>query len=134
MNRIAISESHGLVRLHFPPNLSEAAFDAGLKEFVSLCQWHRRRGSHFAIVADCTTADAPNARIRKLMSTTFQENDATLRKVVVCWAVVMNSGLVRGVITALSWVYPPPMPFATHESISGAEAWCLHELSRKGPA
>lgn len=49
----------------------------------------------------------------------------TARKLVVGYAVVIDSKLMAGVVTAVLWLMRPPAPMRVFSNLADAEAWLL---------
>jgi hypothetical protein len=104
---------------------SESFYDEAFKMLA--------RGQRVAYVHDLTGAKAMSATRRRRFSQFIQRERPRLEQHVACVAVVLDSRVLEGVVTALTWVVPPFVPlkvfFADKE---GALAWARAQLD-EGP-
>jgi hypothetical protein len=75
-------------------------------------------GERYGIVIDLRTAAELSASQRAYVVKNWRENRAQAARVCLMAAVVIKSGLWRGVFTAISWVTPPPHPVVFVSSIA----------------
>ena len=83
-----------------------------------------RRGP-FGMINDVRSGSVPSAVQRRTIITLYDENDRDVRAHFLASALVGESILLRGVLTALTWVRPAPHPmaiFATLPFVLGAAA------------
>src|SRR5262249_48964677 len=66
---------------------------------------------------------------RKRVSEFTKENPAGLAEAVIAAAIVSDSAVVRGLITAINWFAPPPFPQRIFAHRSEAEAWLRNKLA-----
>jgi hypothetical protein len=78
------------------------------------------------------TPESTSARLRGL-ATDFQRGlDPRQRALVLGEAYIVDSAFLRGVLTALGWVFPPPWPRESFRDRASAEAWARGRLGRSG--
>jgi hypothetical protein len=80
-----------------------------------------RVGAPYVLVFDLTRSALPNAVQRRKLTAHMRDNDEKIRRWVRGIGVVCPNPLMRGVVTAIFWVAPPPVPhhlFATCEEAS----------------
>jgi hypothetical protein len=69
-----------------------------------------------------------DANNRRRVSDWMRANTPRLKQTCVGSAMVFQSALVRGAMTALQWVAPMPMPVTYPASMEVAASWCLKQL------
>ena len=62
------------------------------------------------IIVDGRSSTPPGAKERKRMAEFLEENEALLAETVAGQVIVLSNALQRGVLTAILWVRPFPMP------------------------
>ena len=106
------------------------------EEFVDHCNRVRayfERKERFAMVTDARGSYHPNATQRRLMVSTIELAGTRALNCVGC-AVVVNSGLLAGVLTALQWATKLPYPSVNVTSPLEAEEWCRQRLAARSAA
>jgi hypothetical protein len=73
-----------------------------------------------------------DARARKVMGEWMKTHEADLRRWHVASATVTDSGLIRGVITAVHWISKPPSPDLATGSMRTAFDFVVGHLEREG--
>jgi hypothetical protein len=81
---------------------------------------------------DLTDAKPGSARQRRLQADWIRENEALLVRDVVAAALVTDSAVIRGTVTAVFWIRPLPMPSKIVATLQEAEKW-LHSYLEKLP-
>ena len=87
------------------------------------------RGRH-AFVLDASQAGPLPALLRRRQAAWNAENTTTIIRRSAGVAIVTTSTLVRGTVTAIHWLHPPPYPFTIVATRAEGEAWCLGRLQR----
>jgi DNA-binding transcriptional regulator YbjK len=82
----------------------------------------RTPGRKVAII-DLLTAVAPPASQRRAQAAWIERNEALLRQNFTATAIVTDSALIRGVVTAIFWVRPLPYPTQVVEGMEAAREW-----------
>jgi hypothetical protein len=103
-----------------------------LEGFVVTMQSLVRRRQTIAVVNDLLRVRAPTAVERRRITDAVKEVEDLFRVHVVAWSDVLDSALIRGIITAIRWVNPAVYPHMVHGSIGAAEKWCQAQLSGAG--
>jgi len=129
---ILFDQRDGMLTLTFPSRLRHDEFKIGLQRLMETCNDVDLQGGKLVIIADVRVAEVPSATERRLVGEAIRANDNCLRRILCGWAVVTDSLLHRGVITAISWISPSPCPLSTFSSVSRAEAWAQRQLSGVG--
>jgi hypothetical protein len=81
-----------------------------------------RRGPHVTIV-DARGGQSMEAKHRRQITDWIKANAAELRLNRLGAAFVSDSVVVRGILTALYWVAPPPYPYQIFKTMNEALAW-----------
>jgi hypothetical protein len=98
-------------------------------EFEKLFRSSRR----YALIIDTVRADrVPNAMERALLTDWDVANTANTERVNVGSAVVFNSALVRGTLTAIGWVVKRNVPMVYVATVGEAAMWCAAKLDESG--
>ncbi len=121
-----------LVALRYGREYNDAEFMAVTASMTELL----RRGP-FGLLNDTRGGAMPSPTQRRAIIQHYEENDRDIRKNFLACAIVGDSTLVRGVLTALNWVRPAPHPVKVFAGIAEAEAWVMghfpEELARRVP-
>jgi len=99
-----------------PAQLTDALLDGLLSELVE----HLLRGQPYVLLFDLSTTAIPTAIQRRKLAEHMATYKATIEDVVRGIAIVAPNALVRGMVTALFWLVPPPI--ASHMCGTRAEA------------
>jgi hypothetical protein len=73
----------------------------------------------------------PDAARRRRFAQWVKENEAELRQRLAAHAVVVDSGIQRGTITAILWFTSSPCPMKVFDDREQAERWLLAEVERR---
>ena len=76
-----------------------------------------------ALVFDGTNARGQPASQRRMMAEWIKANRATLQSKCVALALITPNPLVRGLVTAIFWVSPPPVEHAFFSSLQEGVSW-----------
>ena len=115
--------------LGLPSNEQMAAQLRATAEHMRACAAERRRT---VTIVDLAQADQAPAVQRKMQAAWVAENEALLREVSLGTAFVVPSALVRGALTAIFWIKPPPHEYALCPSFDEAVDWALVVLRHAG--
>ncbi|MCA9533710.1 MAG: STAS/SEC14 domain-containing protein [Myxococcales bacterium] len=83
-----------------------------------------------AIMSEVRGAAPAGAGERRRLAEIVSELDAKTKGQVCASAVVTESGLMRGVLTAVSWVHSPVYPLKPFASEDDARAWLREHLAK----
>lgn len=123
--KIVVDTRHWpLVYIAYP----RAFTDADWTELIETACAFLDRGQPYGWINDARTPYIPNARQRTELANHQKERATDYRRWVRAAAVVSQSTLVRGVITAMNWVVPTPFPHQTFATIAEAERWARLRL------
>jgi len=103
--------------------------DAELLQFLSEIDSALKVPGRKACVIDLTAAKAGTARQRGLQGEWIRTNEILLARDFAAAAVVTDSALIRGTVTAVFWIRPLPMPTHVTATVAEAEQWLAPFLS-----
>jgi hypothetical protein len=86
------------------------------------------KAAPFGLIYDVRQGQLPNASDRHAMHQFYDAHERKVRENFLAVAIVGTSGLIRGVLTALQWVRPPPHPVRTFATLPEGEAWLLQHF------
>jgi len=86
------------------------------------------------LVQDARTSGQVPAIQRKMQADWLKQHEARLRDLTLGSAFVIDSALVRGLLTAILWLQPLPMPHEVCATIEGALDWADTKLKDRGLA
>lgn len=112
-----------------PGDAHFAAIAAGLGELV-------RRGP-FALINDARGAPMPSAMQRRIIIGFYAAHEREVAANFLACGILGDTALMRGLLTALSWVRPAPHPVRIFATFPEAEAWVMSHfpepLARRVP-
>lgn len=90
-------------------------------------------GERFASLVDASTLTEPPSAAQRKAIADWQKTEVT-RGVVynVGIAMVLTSRVVRGALTALHWLFPPPVQTVSVATFDEGYSWCVDALERDG--
>lgn len=106
--------------------------DLVVSDVLADLETHLRRGEPYVLVFDLTTAGMPTPMQRRRLAEHMASHEGAIRHCVMGLAIVAPHAIVRGMVTALFWLAPPPIPHCMCGSLSEAGAWARQVLPR-GP-
>ncbi len=119
-------QTEGAVKVvEFVGVLDDAAFRSYLREYDALLA----RRERYAVVVDASRSGVIDSAQRKLQAEWMQQHDRELRLFCAGVAFVITNPLVRGALTAITWLSPLPMPSTVVDRRDAALAWCRERLS-----
>ena len=121
---ICTADSWPILRWYYPPKYSAEEWTAHLEECRELIA---RRGEPFAGIAYLDKSQPPNARQRK-EAAEFWQNLRKEKLDLVAVAYVVTEPILRGALTAVFWVQPPPCPYRICGSGAAAADWANSTL------
>lgn len=127
--KVIVDESHWpIVVVTWPAKVSDDAWNEYRRHHMKLLS----RDQGFAIVNDHTLGGAPTLSQRRSVIQLFVEREADLRRLIKGTAIVSRSALVRGAVTAVTWLKPPPFPFVVFGDLGEAMSWAQARLRAPG--
>lgn len=103
----------------WPSDIDRSDVDTHFEEIVALTE----RGERLAIVVDMTLSGTPSPADRRYASQRLRETYATSGHRIAGVAHVITSPMVRGILSAVYWLSPPPFPVAVVASRHEAIGW-----------
>lgn len=123
------TRSHPIVYISFLAGWSEADLRWMFAEFDKLFRSPQR----YVLIVDTTGAsNAPSASERKAITDWDNANTANVERCSVGCAVVFTSAIIRGSLTALSWIARRSNPITYVPTTDEAARWCLERLRETG--
>lgn len=113
-----------LLQIRFIGMSSDEAFEGYLREYAAFL----RRGP-YAAVYDARRASFPPASQRKRQADWIREHADTIQQNCAGIAFCTSSPWIRGAITAVFWLQPPPSPYVVVDDIVEAEQWACEQLA-----
>jgi hypothetical protein len=104
--------------------LDDAAFRSYLHENDALLA----RRERYAIVVDASRSGVIDSAQRKLQAEWMLQHERELRLFCAGIAFVITNPLVRGALTAITWLSPLPMPSIVVDRRESAISWCRQRL------
>src|SRR5262252_2029385 len=114
-----VSDDGSLVTVSPPRELTDEAVLSVLRDLEA----RLARGGTYGLIFDLSNAGTPNAVQRQLLAGHMRKNRALIERSVRRLAVVAPSSMVRGMLTAIFWIQPPPVPYEVFSSRDEAAAW-----------
>ncbi len=114
-----LQRSHGIVWVVPPPTIGPGV----IEELLAELETQVRCGVRYVLIFDLTHAAIPNALQRQKLAAHVRDNEQDIRRSVRSVGVVLTSPLVRGIVTAIFWVSPPPMPYRFFATRAEAASW-----------
>ena len=112
--------------------MANEAVQAQLDAIAAQLRQADAAGIRIATIVDLSQADRADAMQRRMQAKWFEEHEAVLRRVNLGTAFVVRSQLVRGAITAVFWMRPPPHDYTITVSFGDAIDWCIGKLQAHG--
>lgn len=123
---------------HWPFVMSELPSrldEAGLERFMAIHDGLLARQQPYVTLTDCTAiAEIPNAAVRRRIGEWNKKIEADIRRYNIATAIVISNGLVRGALTALQWLAPPPQPTEVVARPYEGARFLLQQMQRHGMA
>jgi hypothetical protein len=119
-----------LVYVRYPSNGLD---DEGLEVFIERVMSYLRRRDKFACLIDCrgmTMAHTANQR-RRLTNWFAEPELQRLSPHAIAMAVLFRSALIRGALTAVNWIKPPPAPVKAFGSVTESAPWLRQRLTEE---
>jgi hypothetical protein len=123
-------EDGAVVTVTPPSELTDAAVASVLRQLEA----RLARNSRHVLIFDMTQTGTPNAIQRQMLAAHMKKNRELIRRSVLALGVVVQSSLVRGVLTAIFWIEAPPVPHQIFETSIEAASWArAHVRSMRAP-
>jgi hypothetical protein len=122
-----------LVYVRYPSN---GLNDQGLEVFLERVMSYLRRRDRFACLIDCrgmTIAHTANQR-RRIAEWLAEPELQRLSPHAIAIAVLFRSALIRGALTAVNWIKPPPAPVKAFGSVADSAPWLRQRFEEESMA
>jgi hypothetical protein len=119
-----------LVYVRYPSN---GLNDDGIEVFIERILSYLGRRQAFACLIDCrgmTMAHTANQR-RRIAEWLAEPELQRLSPHAIAIAVLFRSGLIRGALTAVNWIKPPPAPVKPFGSVADSAPWLRERFSEE---
>ena len=110
-----------LVIIHSPGDRGPESIDQD--SFYAEFDRFRAKGERGFFIHDLRGVQRMDAARRRRFVDYAKLHSATARKLIVGYAVIVNSKLMAGVVTAVLWLLRPPCPMKVLSNQPDAEAW-----------
>jgi hypothetical protein len=128
MGKIQFDESRWpIVVVRYPSSLEARDWDDHLSRVIRYVERDRPWG----MINDSRGAGHPNAAQRQGIVNLYDRHEELVRKNWRGTAIVCDSKITVGVLTALTWVRPPPHPFRPFSSYDEGTRW-VESMFRPG--
>jgi len=125
MERIGIDESQWpLVFVRYPKRIDDDDFSAHLRrvtEFVNRCE-------PWGMLNDSRGSGHPNARQRQAIVSMYEQHEHNIRAHWRGTAIIFDSPMIVGVLTALTWLKAPVHPFKAFSDYGEGLRWVTRLL------
>lgn len=121
--QFGVLESAPIALMQFVGQQTDAELVVALAEVAQVLQVESTRAKRLICLTDLTYASPLNAHQRKLMAKWGRDTAALMTSVSVGVVVITPSPVMRGIATALSWLFTPPVPHAFVSSLDEAASW-----------
>lgn len=113
-----------LVRITLEGTIDDDAF----RRYLDECTLLLNRGLPYAIVMDASRAGSAGSPQRRMQADFMREHHDRMRTFCMGCAFVIDSMVVRGMMTAVLWLQPMPCPHVVVSRVVEAESWCRSRL------
>jgi len=113
-----------LIMVSYPKSFRDADWVHLLDRIVALMQ----REEDFGMINDVRDAPVPTALQRSLIVEMYEAHIKLVQRHWKGTAIIGNSRVVVGVLTALNWLMPPPHPAKVFSDFEEGEAWVRARL------
>ncbi len=113
-----------VVEITNPMSFTDEEWTALMSQVEQVVQ----RDVPFAMINDVRQGPPPSAKQRKAIANLYREHVELVKRNWMGTAVITSSSLVKGAITALNWLMPPPHPVKVHSNYEDGERWAFEQL------
>jgi hypothetical protein len=104
----------------------------GAEELCRLTAELFERRQRVGLILDMRGAALPDAKTRKLIAEFAKDNAHLFERWLAAQADVIDSEMLRHVITAINWIAPPEYPTRAFTSLDEAASWVTDALRAEG--
>lgn len=104
--------------------------DDGFRDYLAQVErtLYGPEGKKRVLIHDARAAGPSPPTQRKMQAEWLKKHDARLREITLGSVFVIDSTLVRGILTAILWLQPLPMPHEVCSSVEEGLDWALKRL------
>lgn len=125
-------EAEPIVLIEMTGQLTDAELLAMVRESTFRMKDHLRGGKRTATVIDFTKAKALSPEQRKMIGDWRVEVKDLTERVSLGMAMAVQSALIRGVLTALSWFHREPVDVVYVDSVEKGVRWAVERCDAAG--
>lgn len=107
---------------------SDEELAESLQRITRLIEDEKRAQRKIVMIVDMRKAGALSASQRRVASSWMKENLRAWKQVAIGSAFIIDSPIVRGVLTALLWLQPLDMPHDVVSNLDAAMRWVIERL------
>jgi hypothetical protein len=115
--------SFPIIRVEIAGECSDQEYDAYHKKMTELLRKAASSGVKMGVVIDARASEPPTPKQRKRMADLLDETRDLQKRGCTGWSVVLASAVQRGVLTAVLWIRPFPVPHNVAATPAEGEAW-----------
>ena len=101
-----------------------------IKRHDEIADWYETVDRPIAWVVDCTGIQKATATQRKIVSEHTDKILPYSKRFNMGTGIVITSSWVRGLLTAIFWLSPPPFPYKIFDTVEHAKAWSRARLNQ----
>jgi hypothetical protein len=121
-----------VILIELSGTLSDAELAAMSTEVTELLKLQQATRVRAAVVLDFSTASAIAPHQRKAIGEWRRDVRELMSQVCVGMAMVVKTPLIRGVLTAIGWFSPEPVPVVYMSSLEDAINWSIDACEKSG--
>ena len=111
--------------------MSGESHDEDIARYIAAHKELLDRKQIYAAVLDARAGKMMSAPHRKQIADWLKSDKARLEQFHASLAFVAASAILRGILTAVYWVAPPPYPYKIFEHIDDAKTWTLARIAER---
>ena len=110
--------------------ITEEEFEAYLTDVARTM--YQVQSTRRILIQDATDSAPTPPKLRRRQADWLKEHEARLKDLTIATVFVIPSGFVRGVLTAILWLQPLPMPHHVCSTLADALTWAEKRLAEEG--
>ncbi len=114
-----------VIEITNPPQFAQQDWNQLIEQIVHVL----KRDVPFAMINDVRVGPPPSAQQRKDIAKMYRAHLPLVKKNWRGTALVTSSSVIKGAITALNWLIPPPHPAIVCSNYQEAERWAFLQLN-----
>jgi hypothetical protein len=103
--------------------------DDDMRSYLTMLELMLSRKARHVIIVDATQGKQLKSQHRKMLADWTQLNRQTLARYRAGLALVTPSAVLRGMITAVYWLSPPPFPYQPVSTMEEGWAWARQRIA-----